>query len=72
MSSHWPVHVPLGPANLIGDLVVEVPVGSLQGPIGHAVPEDLVGIEHSHNGLVHALARRQGTHGAFVTKTATP
>ena len=48
MSSGKPVHVLPGPVDLIGDLVAEVPVGPLQGPIGHEVPEDLVGIGPSH------------------------
>ena len=48
MSPGRPVHVLPGPVDLIGDLVDEVPVGPLQGPIGHDVPEDLVGIGPSH------------------------
>ena len=43
-----PVHVLPGPVDLIGDLVAEVPLGPIQGPIGHDVPEDLVGIGPSH------------------------
>ena len=48
MSLGRPVHVLPGPVDLIGDLVAEVPVGPLQGPIGHDVPEDIVGIGPSH------------------------
>ena len=44
MSPGRPVHVLPGPVDLIGDLVAEVPVGPIQGPLGHDVPEDLVGI----------------------------
>ena len=48
MSSDGPVHLLPGPVDIIGDLVAEVLVGLLQGPVGHEVPEDLVGIGPSH------------------------
>ena len=48
MSPGRPFHVISGPVDLIGDLVAEVLVGGLQGPVGHEVPEDLVGIGPSH------------------------
>ena len=48
MSLGRPVHVLPGPVDLTGDQVAEVPVGPLQGPTGHEVPEDLVGKGPSH------------------------
>ena len=48
MSSGWPVHVLPGPVDLIGDLVAEVLISPLQGPIRHEVPQDLVGMAPSN------------------------